>query len=200
MSESEGLKLINDFIMQSDSIKDGFMPFPISLRGLNWVKFLSKNKIKDQNINNSLYSQYTMLVDNIEYHILGNHLLENGFSLLFGAYYYQDEKFYIKAKKILITELEEQILKDGAHFELSPMYHQIMLFRVLDCINLVKNNSWKEEELLKLLISKAEIMLGWLSTITYDNGDIPLLNDSANGISPTTQELNDYAIILNIDS
>ena len=67
-------------------------------------------------------------MDNIEYHILGNHLLENGFSLFFGAYYFQDEKFYVKAKKILTDELDEQILEDGAHFELSSMYHQIMLF------------------------------------------------------------------------
>ena len=124
--------------------------------------------------------------------------LENAFSLLFGAYYFQDEKLYSKAKKILSEELEEQILNDGAHFELSPMYHQIMLFRVLDCINLIQNNNWKNHELLDLLISKAEVMLGWLNTITYENGDIPLLNDSANNIAPTTKELNEYAATLKV--
>ncbi|HHD80172.1 MAG TPA: alginate lyase family protein, partial [Campylobacterales bacterium] len=126
--------------------------------------------------------------------------LENGFSLLFGAYYFENEQFYEKAKEILIQELQEQILDDGAHFELSPMYHQIMLFRVLDCINLVQNNTWKEKELLGLLINKAEVMLGWLNTITYEGGEIPLLNDSANGIAPTTKELNDYAIGLNVET
>ena len=34
-----------------------------------------------------------------------------------------------------------KILEDGSHFELSPMYHQIMLLRVLDCIQLIKLNS-----------------------------------------------------------
>ncbi|HFU75911.1 MAG TPA: alginate lyase family protein [Arcobacter sp.] len=198
MTKGEGIHLIYDFIEQLASIKDGLMPFPISLRGLNWIKFLVKKNIKDQKINDSLYAQYMILMDNIEYHILGNHLLENGFSLLFGAYYFQDEKFYAKAKKILTDELEEQILKDGSHFELSPMYHQIMLFRVLDCINLVQNNNWKNQELLDLLISKAEIMLGWLNTIIYENGDIPLLNDSANKIAPMTKELNEYASILKV--
>ena len=198
MTQEVGLVLVHDFIDQSDSIKDGFMPFPISLRGINWIKFFSKNKIKDQKINDSLYAQYFKLMDNIEYHILGNHLLENGFSLLFGAYYFQDEKFYAKAKKILTDELKEQVLQDGAHFELSPMYHQIMLFRVLDCINLIQNNNWKKQELLELFISKAEIMLGWLNTITYENGDIPLLNDSSNNIAPTTKELNEYASILEL--
>ena len=198
MSGTVGLELINDYIKQGLSIKDGFEPFPISLRGINWIKFLTKHQIQDQTINNSLYAQYFILLDNLEYHILGNHLLENAFSLLFGAYYFQDEKFYAKAKKILTDELEEQILEDGAHFELSPMYHQIMLFRVLDCINLVKNNNWRNQELLELLICKAEIMLGWLNTITYENGDIPLLNDSTNNIAPTTKELNEYASILQV--
>lgn len=198
LSKEEGLSLIENFIQDIHKIKDGLMPFPISLRGINWIKFLTKHKIEDQKINDSLYAQYFKLMDNIEYHILGNHLLENCFSLLFCAYYFQDEKFYVKAKKILINELDEQILEDGAHFELSPMYHQIMLFRVLDCINLIQNNNWKDHELLELLIRKAEVMLGWLNTITYENGDIPLLNDSTNNIAPTTKELNEYAFTLKV--
>lgn len=197
ISKQEGLRLINDFVNQSKYINDGLEPFPISLRGINWIKFLAKYSLNDQKINDSLYAQYNILMDNIEYHLLGNHFLENGFSLLFAAYYFQDEKLYFKAKKILMEELEEQVLKDGAHFELSPMYHQIMLFRVLDCINLIQNNNWKNQELLELLTSKAEIMIGWLNMITYENGDIPLLNDSANNIAPTTKELNNYAIRLN---
>jgi hypothetical protein len=200
ISKEDGLGLINDFIDQLDNIRDGLEPFPISLRGINWIKFLTNYGIVDQKINNSLYAQYFILMDNLEYHILGNHLLENGFSLLFGAYYFQDEKFYIKAKKILINELEEQILEDGAHFELSPMYHQLMLFRVLDCINLVKNNSWKNYDLLTLLTSKAEAMLRWLNIMTFENGNIPLFNDSANKIAPTTKELNDYAGALEINN
>ena len=98
-----------------------------------------------------------------------------------------------KAKEILEKELNEQILDDGAHFELSPMYHQLMLFRVLDCINLVQNNSWKNKELLNFLEEKASVMLGWLKSISYENGEIPLLNDSANCIAPISNELFKYA-------
>lgn len=198
ISKVDRLSLINDFILHTDTHKDALEPFPISLRGINWVKFLSRYQIENLKISHSLYAQYTVLMDNLEYHLLGNHLLENGFSLLFGAYYFEDEQFYTKAKEILTEELEEQILDDGAHFELSPMYHQIMIYRVLDCINLEQNNNWKDQELLGLLTSKAEVMLGWLNTITYKNGAIPLLNDSANKIAPTTKELNDYATSLKI--
>ena len=37
---------------------------------------------------------------------------------------------------ILDKQLGEQILEDGRHFELSPMYHSIMLELVLDLLAL----------------------------------------------------------------
>ena len=40
-------------------------------------------------------------------------------------------------------------------------------------------------------------MLLWLNIMTFENGSIPLLNDSANGIAPTTEQLNNYAYTLN---
>lgn len=198
LNKKEDVSLIYDFIDNIKSVKDGLEPFPISLRGINWIKFLTKYKIRDKKIDDSLYAQYYILVDNLEYHLLGNHLLENGFSLLFGAYYFQDEIFYKKAKGILEKELEEQILDDGAHFELSPMYHQLMLFRVLDCINLLQNNIWKKQELLEFLENKASIMIGWLKNISYENGNIPFLNDSANKIAPTSNEIFEYASRLDL--
>lgn len=200
MTKEDGIKFINDFINNDAILKDAKEPFPISLRGINWIKFLSSHNIKDSYIDNTLYAHYMILLDNLEHHLLGNHLLENGFSLLFAAYYFENEKLYSKAKEILKAELEEQILNDGAHFELSPMYHQIMLFRVLDCINLVENNDFRSKELVDFLKSKVHLMLEWLTVITFKNGDIPLLNDSANGIAPRTKELVEYASRLNIST
>ena len=197
-NQKDSLYLIDSFIENIDKIRDGLEPFPISLRGINWIKYLSYHQINNKKINDSLYAQYYILLDNLEYHLLGNHLLENGFSLLFGAYYFRDEVLYQKSKEILTKELNEQILDDGGHFELSPMYHQIMLFRVLDSINLVKNNFWKDYELLDFLIKKSALMLGWLENISYKNGDIPLFNDSAYGIAPTSNQLFKYANRLDI--
>lgn len=192
LSQEKGLILIYDFMSQVKLIKDGMEPYPISLRGINWIKFLTQHQIKDQKIDDLLYVQYTLLMDNLEYHLLGNHLLENAFSLLFAAYYFEDEKIYAKASELLTIQLNEQLLEDGAHFELSPMYHQVMLFRLLDCINLVQNNSWKNKELLEVMCTKVELMFNWLNTVTFENGNIPLFNDSANKITPTTKELLDY--------
>lgn len=194
ITKENGLRLLQDYINQDTKIKDGKEPYPISLRGINWVKFLSKHNISDVKINTHLYNDYKRLIDNLEYHLLGNHLLENAYSLLFGAYYFRDEKLYNKGKRLLIGQLNEQILDDGAHYELSPMYHQILLFRLLDCINLIKNNIWKKETNFYVFLEKKAIkMLSWLNTVTYQNGNIPMVNDSTYSIAPTSIELFNYA-------
>ncbi len=193
-----GIALINNFTGSLQELSDGMEPYPTSLRTVNWIKFFVKNGITDKKLHAFLYFQYQCLLKDLEYHLLGNHLLENAFSLLFGAYFFQDENFYKTAKELLTKELDEQILPDGADFELSTMYHQIILFRVLDSINLVKNNPWKNGEMLDFLTKKAEIMLGWLKQMTFSDGTIPLFNDSAEGIAPASQELFDYAGSLKI--
>ncbi|MDA9325351.1 heparinase II/III family protein [Flavobacteriales bacterium] len=199
IKQSEALILMKYYVERTKELKDGLEPYPTSLRCINWIKYLSKENIQDAEINKSLYNQYCRLLDNLEYHILGNHLLENGLSLLFGAYYFKDDVLYLKAKNIINEELEEQILRDGAHFELSPMYHQIILDRVLDCIFLMKENPWKKNlELLYFMKVKATEMMSWLIEITFKDGTIPMVNDSAFGIAPDTSSLLDYAENLKI--
>ena len=198
MKKEEGLKLIQKYISKKDSLKDGQEPYPTSLRGINWIKFLSQNKIKDPKINEFLFQNYLRLLDELEYHLLANHLLENGFSLLFGAYYFKDETFYAKGKKIVTQQLNEQILNDGAHYELSPMYHQIILYRVLDTMNLVRNNDWKKEDLDIFLLKKAEQLLAFLQNISFRNKETPNLNDAADGVAPETNALLRYASELEV--
>lgn len=200
IKQSESIMLIKDYVVSAEVLKDGFEPYPTSLRCINWVKYLSKENIQDEAINKSLYNQYFRLIDNLEYHLLGNHLLENGFSLLFGAYYFKNDLFYSKAKMIIEEELSEQVLKDGAHFELSPMYHQIILVRLLDCINLVKNNKWVDDNLLDFLKQKASEMQGWLLCMTYQNGSTPHVNDATFSISSSTNTIVNYAKDLELNT
>jgi hypothetical protein len=200
MSRDRGIKLIHNFIENIFEESTGLEPYPLSLRGINWVKFLTFHNVQDQTIDNSLFIQYKILSDNIEYHLLANHLLENGFSLLYGAFYFNDSGLYIRAKKIIEAELEEQILGDGGHYERSPMYHQIILERLLDSINLIQNNTrFSDQDLLAgLLKRKGVLMIRWLNSMTFSNGDIPMMNDSAPEIAPSTKQLNDYALRLGV--
>ncbi len=158
-------------------------PYPVSLRIMNLVKYFSK---KD-NISNEqiifLKRQIIFLRNNIEYHILANHILENGFALLMGGLYIGNNKITNEAKKILYKELERQILPDGAHIELSPMYHSIILVRLLDCINLIKGTPNKDSDFIFFLINCASKMLAWLKEIQFNCGQLPCFNDSTEGIT-----------------
>ena len=198
LNVESGLNLIHHFIDNAVPVSPSYDPYPVSLRGINWIKFLVKNHIAESRINDSLFRQYVKLSYEIERHLGANHLIENGFSLLFAAYYFNDGKFLSAAEKILIRELNEQILNDGAHFELSSMYHRIILYRILDCINLVKNNAEEHITLLKLLEEKASVMLCWMNKMTFLNGKMPHFNDSTLGIAPDPEQLIFYAKKLDI--
>lgn len=190
-----GESLINNFITFYEVSKDGLEPYPTSLRLMNWIKFVNLHQIKNNTIDNIIARDAFRLLDNLEYHLLANHLLENGFALLFAAVYLDDDSIRSKAIEILDKQLKEQILADGAHYELSPMYHQLMLYRVLDSIQLLTSidRDLQLDTMLNLLQTKASTMLGWLEEITFGNGDIPLLNDSAKNINATTSQLKEYA-------
>jgi hypothetical protein len=82
------------------------------------------------------------------------------------------------------------------------MYHQIILDRLLDSINLVQNihRFDSQERLLIQMQATARKMLNWLNQITFSNGQIPLLNDAALGIALSTESLNKYAIRLGVSN
>jgi uncharacterized heparinase superfamily protein len=193
ISRETGIKLMKDFIAGLHYRAAGLESYPVSLRGINWIKFISAHQINDKQIIDSLYSHYRHLCRNIEYHLSGNHLLENGFSLLFGGCFFQERLFIIKAENILRRELNEQVLSDGGHFELSPMYHQIILHRLLDCICMLGHLNGEMSDLLTFMREKAAVMTAWLHKISWKDGSIPMLNDSAPGIAPTSGELFEYA-------
>jgi len=195
MTAEVGSAIMFLFIDQLQNLQNAIEPYPSSLRGMNWVKFLSTHKIERKSFDRFLFGQYRVLLDNVEYHLLGNHLLENGCSLLFGGYYFNGKELYDKGREILTTELKEQILQDGAHFELSPMYHKIILNRVLDCLNLMQNNMdvYSDSDFKELVNRSAIKMLGWLSAVTFSDGTTPRVNDSTEEISATSEELFEYA-------
>ena len=163
----EGEKWIDKFCREISGNKVGLDPYPIALRGINWIKFIVQyaDRIpiqKREMWTNSLYSQYCLLARKLEYHLLGNHLLEDAYSLYTASLYFQNNKLYRKASKLLKQELKEQILSDGAHYEQSPMYHCILLDRLLDCYNFSVHNVrfGQQREMNNFLEDKAKQMLG----------------------------------------
>lgn len=200
LPKNEGIQLIHSFIGKYDTLDDGKEPYPTSLRIMNWIKFVWIHSLDNDDIVDIIHEDSYRLLGNLEYHLLANHLLENAFALVFAGKFLNDPILFKKGKSILISQLQEQVLADGGHFELSPMYHQLMLFRVLDTIQLIRNsNSISEEKsLVDLLENHASNMLAWLNNVSFKNGEIPLVNDSAKGINPTTKQINLYSQLLGI--
>jgi hypothetical protein len=163
-------------------------PYPVSLRVMNTIRFLETNLLPEDDaklLKSFVAAEVSYLSQNLEYHILANHLLENAFALWTGANYFGHSPWIAKAERLLRKELEEQILPDGAHYELAPMYHQIILFRVLEAYQLTS----EEQSLKPVLKEKAELMLGWLEQMTFDNGTLPHFNDTTEGIGMSPSDL-----------
>lgn len=163
-------------------------PYPASLRIMNLIRFLNSHEIdldsKDE-ILKYLLAELNYLSNNLEFHLLANHLLENAFAFWMGALFFNHHQWISKSSHLLRDQLNEQILSDGAHYELAPMYHQIILFRVLEAYFLTPNTF-----LLKsLLKEKAESMLGWLDQMTFSNGSLPHFNDTTEGIAYSSSQL-----------
>lgn len=205
LSIEEGAQWIHRFVNELPQNRIGLDPYPIALRGINWIKFIilhreQLGKEQIQQWNKALFSQYCLLTKKLEFHLLGNHLLEDAYSLFFAAIYFADKKLYLQSTQLLHRELREQILPDGAHYEQSPMYHCILLDRLLDCYNLAScNPTFKgQERFSSFLKNQATLMLGHLNSMLYEDGTYPLFNDSATDIAPTPEMLFRYARRLEI--
>lgn len=198
-SVEERKELLLSLYETLDEGKLALEPYPVSLRSINCIRFISQNKIEDKNIYSFLHAELDFLSKRPEYHLLGNHLLENAFALLMGGAFFSNQSWLRQGQKILEEQLEEQLLEDGSHFELSPMYHQIIFFRLLELIDWYSNWEYKDNSFLKFLMNKASKMYSWLTAISFESGAIPHFNDSANGIAYSTPWLLGYADKLGID-
>ncbi|MBA4381372.1 MAG: heparinase [Sideroxydans sp.] len=171
---------------------NGWEPYPSSLRIVNWIKFALNGGVLSEEAIHSLAVQIRYLCERLEFHLLGNHLLANAKALVFAGVFFdgpEAESWLIEGRDILKRELKEQILVDGGHFELSPMYHCIILEDLLDITNIC-NAYAIESQIAARVIGKME---SWLSVMTHPDGEISFFNDAAFGVAPNKKQLGQYA-------
>lgn len=178
---------------------NGWEPYPLSLRIVNWVYWLIREQRADPSILASLAVQVRALEDQLEYHLLGNHLWANAKALIFAGLYFEGaeaERWLSKGLRIGEAQRKEQFLADGGHFELSPTYHQLMTEDLLDLINL---STAASRPLPPKWTDTAQRSLAWLAVMTRPDGTVPLLNDAFEAMAPATAALLDYAARLGLD-
>jgi uncharacterized heparinase superfamily protein len=192
-------------------------PYPTSKRIVNWIKWacsgsaqfaseparaplpvaVSLAAVPSRAMCDSLATQARWLARRLEWHLLGNHLWSNAKALIYAGCFFagaEADAWRARGARILARQLSEQVLTDGGHFELSPMYHALVLEDVLDLINLA--HAWPgriDEALVKALGACAPRMQHWLDCLCHPDGEIAQFNDSALGLAPRSEALRAYA-------
>jgi uncharacterized heparinase superfamily protein len=182
----------------------GWHPFLLSLRIVNWLKFLVRNAdhaektgygAQIDQILVKLRIQVLSLESRLERELLANHLLKNAKALVFAGTLLEAperDRWRVVGEKLLLRQIAEQILPDGGHIERSPMYHAWILDHMLDIRNLFDSCPSDVPECAAEVSNCIERMARYLGQITHPDGEIPLLNDSQLGVTrPTAQILED---------
>lgn len=177
-------------------IGNGWEPYPLSLRIANWVKWALAGEPLTPEWRDSLAMQVRHLRQHLEWHLLGNHLAANAKALVLAGLYFdgaEADGWLEKGLAIYARELPEQVLADGAHFELSPMYHATILEDLLDILNAARCYDRTACPLLCDLPEITQRMRRWLQAMTHPDGGPAFFNDAAFAIAPSHAELEAYA-------
>jgi hypothetical protein len=196
------INLISIYVKNNyDSLHITNDPYPISMRIVNMIKFISDNRHSLSHdhaslINNLINKDINTLEANIEYHLMGNHILENYLTLIMSSLYFSNNELFNKYERFFIEELDEQFLDDGFHFELSIMYHNILVEKLLNLYSLTEATLINGFIDCKYLNLKLKLLLIKLLRVSHefrhDDNTLPLFNDTVYSYSRTNKIL-DYA-------
>lgn len=193
---SQQAALIEDWIASvPPGTGDGWEPYPLSLRVVNWLKFFGCAGPVPEHWVASLGHQLETLRGDLEYHLLANHLFKNAKALVYGGLYMQGElaeRWRREGLALLLAEARAQFLPDGGHVERSPMYHAIMLEDLLDVLA-VDAPAPVDPAVRGELEAIARQAARFFGGILHADGEIPLFNDAVLGITAPARELLGYA-------
>lgn len=186
-------------------IGNGWEPYCLSLRTVNWIKLFSREEahlVKPEWLD-SLALQVSALEQQLEFHILANHLFANAKALVFAGVFFggvQGDRWLKKGLQILDAEIREQFLADGAHYERSPMYQAILLWDIGDLITLQQGSDMTElaqrTPFWKQVLTDG---INWLRAMTHPDSGIAFFNDATFGVAPTLDDIEVYARRLGIE-
>ncbi|MGG1354818.1 alginate lyase family protein [Psychrobacter pacificensis] len=195
-----GQSLVDEWIVANPPFQgNGWEPYCLSLRIVNWVKWLSRqeeNTIKPVWLE-SLAIQADALEQQLEFHILANHLFANAKALVFVGVFFNGKSgnhWLKRGLQLLDEEIPEQFLSDGAHYELSPMYHAALLWDLCDLLALQQASNLPQlAARAKSWQHRLQKGIEWLQAMTHPDMDIAFFNDATIGTAPTLADLRAYA-------
>lgn len=145
----------------------------------------------------SLWQQSIWLGDNLEWERLGHALIANLKALLIAGTQMQGPRMDAlrqRAATLLVSQIGEQFLADGGHYQRSPGHHAVCTRDLLDVLNLVQASPALFEPGLADSVRRVlPPALHWLSAMTMPGGELAQFNDTAVEPAPATGAILDYA-------
>lgn len=193
------LELILDWISNNNNYKgEGWDPYPVSLRIVNIIKYWLNGNSLPTKVQKSIFTQTCYLEKNLEKHILGNHYFANLKAIFFSGIVFNEYDWIKFSEKEIIQQIHEQVLEDGSHFELSPMYHNIILYDLIDLYNLVQSTNLKNHINFKKILAEAIVkMVNFMNGVSHPDGKPSFFNDSTFDIAPSNSFIKEYLKKLN---
>lgn len=144
------------------------------------------NEQELQRIIAELFIQYKYIQRHQEKHLLANHYLENLKALVIGSLVFGENKKFKKYYKAFRKELIKQINDDGLHFELSAMYHKIILEDLLRVYRVLQSFGRTDTDWLEIWINK---MSNAAFAMESGFNRTPLFNDAGDNVSKSISSL-----------
>ncbi|WP_303147861.1 alginate lyase family protein [uncultured Cloacibacillus sp.] len=168
-------------------------PYTISMRIPNWMItfdilgdiFTNDASFKKKVVSN-IYAQYNVLLKRKETWQLGNHYFENLKTIVLCSLLFQESKITQKYVRLLMKEIREEVLPDGVHFELSLMYHKIIMEDLLRVAYWLHQVKMPEEAAVNDVLHR---MATAIYSLEYGIGRTPLFNDSGEGVAKATKTI-----------
>lgn len=186
------VRMIRGWISQNPRGKggDGWSAYTISLRLANWMAYIAAtgdalDASFRQELEESMFEQYVYLSNHLEKDILGNHYFENLKTLVLCALFFGDTQSLTIYLDAFRAECREETLPDGMHFELSPMYHKIVLEGILRVAVTLRAAQMPDPQLEQL----ATDMLSAACSMEQGLSGTPLFNDSGDNVAKSLNAL-----------
>jgi uncharacterized heparinase superfamily protein len=155
-------------------------PYPTSLRIVNWVRAITPldGPHSGNNVLQSLSRQAAFVEANLESHLGGNHLIENAYALLVAGLFFRSAaapRWESRGLRLLVSELQKQVLADGGHFERSLSYHFRVNLVCREAVQLLRANG---RVVPPELIEIDDRLSRFTEGLLHEDGNIPLFHDS----------------------
>lgn len=168
----------------------GWDPYTVAIRVANWLAFLAECR-DAPNCNlfdlmeTSLAEQGNWLACHLETDVLANHYLEELKALVLLAVHFGDVAALDAALPVFEAQVAEQVLSDGVHFELSPMYQKVVFEDLLRAASALGAAGKSSAVIEKRLSPMADFVL----SMELGVGRTPLFNDCGDNVAKSAWSL-----------